>query len=79
MPNLTLKNIPPDLHRRLRQRAKRNRNSLNREVIECLREATTATRIEPEALLARARELRATVKGRLTAAELARFKNAGRP
>lgn len=79
MTNITLKNIPAEVHRRLKQRAKRHRHSLNREAIECLREATTATRVEPEALLERVRQLRANVRGRLNAATLARLKSAGRP
>ncbi len=78
MPTLTLKDIPPELHRRLKARALRNRRSLNREAIECLRAATGSTPIDPEALLARARSLREQVSGRLTQRELERWKRAGR-
>ncbi len=79
MPTLTLEDIPPELHRRLEARAIRNRRSLNREAIECLRAATSASRIDPEALLARARSLRAQVSGRLTQRELDGGKRRGRP
>ena len=79
MPTLTLKDIPPELHRRLKARALRNRRSLNREAIECLRAATGAAPIDPEALLARARSLREQVSGQLTQRDLARWKRAGRP
>ena len=79
MPTLTLKDIPPELHRRLKARAQRNRRSLNREAIECLRAATGAAPVDPELLLARARALRERVKGRLTQRELASWKRAGRP
>jgi len=34
MANLTLRNVPDELHRRLKERAKRNRRSLNQEAIE---------------------------------------------
>ena len=44
MATLTLKNVPDDLHRRLKERAARNHRSLNREVIHALEEA-----IAPEA------------------------------
>jgi plasmid stability protein len=79
MPNLNVKNVPPELHRRLKARARRHQQSLNREVIQCLLEATSATPIEPDVLLERIRELRSHVKGRLTAATLARLKGRGRP
>lgn len=79
MPTLTVKNVPPELHRRLKQRAERNRRSLNGELLECLREAAMPRRVDPEALLASARELRGRVRGRLSEARLRALKNAGRP
>jgi len=78
MATLTLKNLPEDLHRRLKARAALNQRSLNREVIECLRNATGARPVDPEALLARARDLRRKVTGRLTDRELHRLKERGR-
>lgn len=41
MATLTLKNVPDDLHRRLKARAERNHRSLNREAIRCLEESVT--------------------------------------
>lgn len=79
MPSLTLKDVPPELHRRLKARALRNRRSLNREAIECLRAAAGAAPVDPEALLARARSLRERVSGRLTQRELESWKRLGRP
>jgi len=79
MPTLTLKDIPPELHRRLKARALRNHRSLNREAIECLRAATGATPVDPEALLARARNLREQIGGRLGQRDLDAAKRAGRP
>jgi plasmid stability protein len=76
--NLNLKNVPADLHRRLKARARRHRQSLNCEVIQCLLEATSSTPVEPEALLERVRELRSQVKGRLKPSTLARLKGRGR-
>lgn len=79
MPTLTLKDVPPELHRRLKARALRNRRSLNREAIECLRAATHAGPIDPEALLAKARSLREQASGRLTQRDLEAARGAGRP
>ena len=33
---ITLKNVPPELHRSLKERAKRNKRSLNQEAIHAL-------------------------------------------
>jgi plasmid stability protein len=79
MPTLTLKDVPPEVHRRLKARAVRNRRSLNREAIECLRAATHAAPIDPETLLAKARALREQVSGHLTQRDLEVAKRAGRP
>jgi plasmid stability protein len=79
MPTLTLEDVPPELHRRLEARALRNRRSLNREAIECLRAAMGAGPLDPEVLLARARALRQRVSGRLPQRPLESWKRAGRP
>ena len=42
MATLTLKNVPDDLHRRLKARAEQNHRSLNREAIRCLEESVAA-------------------------------------
>ena len=36
MPNLTIKNLPREVHQRLKRRAASNRRSLNQEVVEIL-------------------------------------------
>lgn len=44
MATLTLKNVPDDLHRRLKERAARNHRSLNREAIRALEAAVSDDR-----------------------------------
>ena len=39
MPTITLRNVPDDLHRRLKERAARNHRSLNGEALHCLEQA----------------------------------------
>lgn len=78
MATVTVKNIPAELHRRLKGRAARHRRSLNSEIIECLREASAPARIDPEALLAKARALRAKVSPRLNETKLRELKGRGR-
>ncbi len=76
---LTIKNLPAAVHRRLAARAAEHDRSLNSEVIACLKAAVMAERLDPEALLGRARALRREMKGRLSDAGLRRAKNRGRP
>ncbi len=79
MATLTIKNVPEPLVRRLKARATLHRRSLNREVIACLEALAQAAPVDPDALLARAREVRRTPAGaRLTDRMLARLKAAGR-
>jgi len=49
MANLTIKNAPATLVRRLKRQAAVHRRSLNLEVIACLETATYAAPVDPEA------------------------------
>lgn len=79
MANLTIKNVPEPLVRRLKARAVRNRRSLNLEVIHCLEATTGPVPVDPEALLAHIRAVRPKLRGlRLTDRMLSRMKAEGR-
>jgi plasmid stability protein len=78
MASITVKDVPEKLHRRLKARALAHRRSLNSEIIACLEAAASAQKLDPDALLARAAVLRNRVAGRLTDADLAAFRGAGR-
>ena len=83
MATLTLKDLPADLHRKLKARAEQNGRSLNREVIECLERSFQVERIDVEALIEKARRVRAsiaaTTDARITKREIDRLKRQGRP
>ncbi|MGH7332255.1 MAG: FitA-like ribbon-helix-helix domain-containing protein [Candidatus Rokuibacteriota bacterium] len=80
MASLTIKNLPTSLLDRLRRRAAANRRSLNLEVIVSLESTVSATLVDSDTLLARARAVRIVPRGRrLTDRTLATFKAAGRP
>lgn len=79
MPTLTLKDVPVELHRRLKARAEQNGRSLNREVIECLEAAFGAVAVDVDAVIAEARAIRRSLKHRLTNREIDRLKRQGRP
>jgi len=78
MASLTLKNIPPDLHRKLKAQAAEHGRSLNSEAIAALRVATAGQRVDVEAFIARARRLRKGIKAWADDETIRRFKNEGR-
>lgn len=77
MLTLTLKNIPEDLHARLKQSAEKNRRSLNGEILARLESELAAPRIETPA---QAREWKALMARlpRADHAKVGRYKRQGR-
>jgi plasmid stability protein len=63
MRTITLKNVPEDLYERLKGAAALNRRSINGEVIFCLERAVHPRKVDPEAVLVRARQLREETTG----------------
>jgi plasmid stability protein len=78
MATLTVKDLPTEIHRRLKARAERNGRSLNREVIECLEASVRPERVDVQAFLEEARAIRRSLKHRLTAREIEHLKREGR-
>lgn len=78
MASLTLKDIPPRLHRQLRERAERNRRSLSQEALACLEQAVLTRPIDAAAVLKRARAIRARIKP-ASDADIEKWINDGRP
>ncbi len=79
MPTITLKKIPDELYERLRTAAKANRRSINNQVLTYLEEALMSTRVDPEELLARIREVQFIPPEPLTDEFLRAAKDEGRP
>ena len=78
MNTITLKNVPPSVHRALKTRARSHGRSLNREILAVLEGATRATPIDAAAIGERARAVRESVAVYLTRKDLTTFKEAGR-
>lgn len=78
MPSLTLKDIPKRLHQQLRERAGHNRRSLSQEAIACLEQVVGTKPVDPEALLAKVRAMRAGVRS-VSIDEIDEWINRGRP
>jgi plasmid stability protein len=77
---ITLKNIPADLHRKLKKRAKEHHRSLNREIIATLQGAANQSlRIEPAALIREARAIRKKFKREISPAQIRTWIRHGRP
>jgi len=81
MASLTLKNIPEALYERLKYFAKLHRRSLNSEIICNLEKSTGIAQEDPEELRREAEEFRKRIakKGQLTAEEIEKAINEGRP
>ena len=77
---MTIKNVPEELYERLKQSATLHRRSINSEAIVCLERALQSERVDPEALLLRARRLRAGMPDLFVAdVELREARDEGRP
>ena len=79
MPTLTIKNVPRELHKRLKKRAELHRRSMNSEVITLLEQDLVSRPVDPEEFLRRARALRESTPGLVaTEKDLRAAKNWGR-
>lgn len=80
MPTITVKNVPPDLYELLKRSAAANRRSINSEVITCIERVVRGRKVNTEALLMRARELRGQTRcPPITGSAFRTAKLAGRP
>ena len=80
MANITIKNVPDGIYRRLRDSANENHRSINSEVIACLEKVLQGARVDPASFLAEVRSPRQSPGNlHLRDADLSRIKRAGRP
>lgn len=75
MPTLTIRNVPEELHQALKERAKKNRRSVNQEVIAELGEVAGGSQEEGKRnramqMIALVGELRKELQGTLSAEEI---------
>lgn len=78
--NLTIKDVPARLHRKLKGQAHEHNRSLNWEVIDILERAVDPKPVDVEQLLAEVEAIHARVNlPPLTGGFLREAKNAGRP
>jgi plasmid stability protein len=78
MITITIKGISKEAHRELKRRAVTHGRSLNTEAIAVLEASVRSTPVDSSLVIHRAREFRNSLKFRVTAAEVKRFKEQGR-
>lgn len=78
MPNITVKNIPEPIYRKLKNQAKAQHRSMNSEIISCLERSVEPTRVSPDEILQQARLMREKIRGSLSAEEIRDAINQGR-
>jgi len=77
--NITLKEVPPALHERLKALAEQTGRSLNREIIHTLESVILPTPVDRTELIARIRERREQIGGNLRPGDLERAIREDRP
>jgi plasmid stability protein len=78
MITITIKGLSREAHLALKKRAVTHGRSLNTEAIAVLESSVRSVPVDTQALLARARAVRATMKFKATAAQIDRWKREGR-
>ena len=78
MITITIKGLSKEAHQALKQRAATQGRSLNTEAIAVLEASVRSTPADSTVVIQRAREFRNSLKIRVTAKDLKRFKEAGR-
>ena len=78
MSTITLKSIPPFLHFELKKRAELNKRSLNNEILVCLESFLGFRNIDNFQYLEEIRNIRNSIKSKITQDMIDDLKNAGR-
>jgi plasmid stability protein len=78
MITITIKGLSKEAHRALKKRALTHGRSLNTEAIAVLESSVRSVPVEAEGIIQRARQFRNSLKFKVTASDLRRFKEAGR-
>ena len=78
MITITIKGLSKEAHQALKKRAATHGRSLNTEAIAVLESSVRSVPVDPQALIARARVVRATMTFKATAAQIGRWKREGR-
>ena len=78
MITITIKGLSKEAHQALKKRAATHGRSLNMEAITVLESSVRSHPVDPQALIARARAVRGTMKFKATALQIDGWKREGR-
>ncbi|MGR3318056.1 MAG: FitA-like ribbon-helix-helix domain-containing protein [Candidatus Anammoxibacter sp.] len=78
MQAITVKNIPDDIHKLLKDIAKLNHRSLNGEIIYCLEKYLKISKIDSSSMLRKAQITRSEIRHHFSDSEIQAAKNEGR-
>ncbi|MBI4310104.1 MAG: Arc family DNA-binding protein [Candidatus Omnitrophica bacterium] len=78
MSSITIKNIPPQVHERLKKEAQTHHRSLQQEIIFRLERSVPIPKLDAEKIIKEVRALRSRMKGTITAEEIDKWKREGR-
>lgn len=77
--NITIRDIPDEVYKRLKEQAELNHRSINSEVIHQLERLVRSHRPDPDLVISQAKKLRRQAKGTLTIDEIQHAIESGRP
>ena len=78
MSSITIKNIPPQIHDRLKKQAQMHHRSLQQEILFRLESSVPLPKLDAEKWIKEFRALRSRMKGKITAEEIDKWKREGR-
>ena len=77
--NITIRDIPDEVYKKLKEQAELHQRSVNSEVIFYLNQMVRSHRPDPDQIIARAKKLKRQAKGSLTMKEIQQAIDQGRP
>lgn len=77
--NITIRDIPDEVYKNLKQQAELHQRSINSEVIFYLKQMVRSHRQDPDQVITRAKKLKQQAKGTLTLQEIQQAIDQGRP
>ena len=77
--NITIRDIPDEVYKKLKEQAELHQRSINSEVIFYLNQMVRSHRPDPDQVIARAKKLKRHAKGSLTMKEIQQAIDQGRP
>ncbi|WP_340104639.1 FitA-like ribbon-helix-helix domain-containing protein [Rhodohalobacter sp. 8-1] len=79
MPSITVKNIPEDIYKKIREQAGAHHRSINSEIIACLEKTVKPQTVSADDILKEARRMRKKARGSLSSEEIESAIEQGRP